>query len=105
METSNQPAAGTGPMTDYWYGENHPWHGYRDSIVEVIIEDGVTTIGECAFYQCENIAGVTIPDTVTSIGEQAFYYSDLEKITFLGNAPAMAADIFEEDTAQSSSMI
>ena len=37
------------------------------------IPDGVTTIGELAFYDCKNLTSVTIPNGVTSIGEGAFW--------------------------------
>jgi len=36
------------------------------------IPNGVTTIGDKAFYGCAGLTSVTIPDTVTSIGEGAF---------------------------------
>ncbi len=32
----------------------------------------VTTIGNCAFYQCKDLTNVTIPNTVTTIGSSAF---------------------------------
>lgn len=64
--------SGSGAMTDYWYEENHPWHPYRESIVEVVIEEGVTSIGNSAFYQCEKIAKVSIANSVTSIGRFSF---------------------------------
>ena len=37
------------------------------------IGNGVTSIGDAAFYQCGGLTSVTIPDSVTSIGEWAFY--------------------------------
>ena len=37
------------------------------------IPDSVTSIGCCAFYDCENLESVTIPDSVTNIGDAAFY--------------------------------
>lgn len=49
-----------------------PWYDYRSSITKVIIQDGVTSIGDNAFYECSNLANVTIPDSVTSIGRRAF---------------------------------
>ncbi len=36
------------------------------------IPNGVTSIGEEAFFLCTNLTGVTIPDSVTNIGLQAF---------------------------------
>lgn len=41
-----------------------PW----SSIKEVIIPEGVKTIGQGAFYSCSNLETVTLPSTVTSIG-------------------------------------
>jgi hypothetical protein len=38
----------------------------------VTIPDGVTSIGDAAFYRCSGITSVTIPDSVTSIGDGAF---------------------------------
>ncbi len=43
-------------------------------VTEVVIPDGVTSIGNWAFNRCENLKSVTIPDSVTSVGESAFYY-------------------------------
>ena len=38
----------------------------------IIIQEGVTSIGEYAFYNCTSLTSITIPDSVTSIGENAF---------------------------------
>ena len=49
-----------------------PWFSERNSISTLIIEDGVTSIGDYAFNGCKNLTKVTIPDSVTSIGDYAF---------------------------------
>ncbi len=41
-------------------------------LTSITIPDGVTTIGVSAFHSCTNLTSVTIPDGVTSIGEDAF---------------------------------
>ena len=61
--------SGTGEMTDYYYS---PWNDQEESIKHVVIEDGVTSIGDYAFASCASLASVTIPNSVTSIGEWAF---------------------------------
>ena len=52
---------GNGEMRDYGT-HSSPWDKYRSDIFKVIIENGVTSIGNCAFYQCVNIQSITIPD-------------------------------------------
>ena len=58
--------SGNGKM-DY---HETPW---GKNITEVIIKEGVTSIGGRAFYRCTGLTSITIPDSVTSIGSSAFY--------------------------------
>ena len=63
--------SGTGAMADYsWDGA--PWHGFWSQVKTVVIENGVTSIGERAFCDCSSLTSVTIPSSVTSIGWDAF---------------------------------
>ena len=67
--------SGEGYMKNYsfTYGAtNAPWYAYISSIKNVTIKNGVTSIGDGAFYNCSNLTSVTIPNSVTSIGWQAF---------------------------------
>ena len=65
--------SGTGDMTDYSTSYVCPWKRYARSMKKAIIENGVTSIGNNAFYDCVALTTVEIGDGVTSIGEQAFY--------------------------------
>ena len=40
----------------------------------VVIPDSVTSIGDSAFEDCNNLKSITIPDSVTSIGDRAFSF-------------------------------
>jgi len=45
----------------------------RDVTPTLTIPDGIISIGDYAFYQCNSIVSVIIPDSVLSIGDLAFY--------------------------------
>jgi len=78
---------GNGAMDHYSYGAESfitsaPWRNYAKQIKEVIIKDGVTNIGNYAFFGCSGLTSVTIPNSVTSIGGNAFFgCSGLTSIT------------------------
>lgn len=63
---------GTGAMFAYESSSDMPYYDYFSEIKEVVIDDGVTSIGNYAFSGCENITSITIPDSVKTIGEWAF---------------------------------
>lgn len=66
--------SGTGTMTNYHTALNRsPWDGDA-KIKEVIFSDGVTTVGDYAFYNCDKLTSVTLPNSITYIGTVAFEY-------------------------------
>ncbi len=69
--TSTLTISGTGAMNNYDYA-NCPWKDYRNAIQTVIVETGVTSVGEYAFYNCSTLSDVELPDSVTTIGNSAF---------------------------------
>ena len=76
--------SGTGAM-GYWEESGFvPWMKDKrgKEITSVIIEDGVTTIGDWAFAEyCGNLASATIPSSVTEIKSCAFCGTALKSIT------------------------
>ena len=73
--------SGKGKMYDYSNNNRAPWEGYG-KVKRIKIGDGVTTIGDYAFYDCGMPTSVTIPNSVTEIGDYAFYNcSELTSVT------------------------
>ena len=94
--------SGDGAMDDYqhepnsdwcntpWlnrYNESEPYHGHD---IRVIVEEGVTYIGSCAFTDLE-VAEVKLPSTLFGIGDYAFEGTNLkvvdipDSVTYLGD--------------------
>lgn len=112
---------GTGAMTDYEaFVNNAPWDkkDLEDDIHWVLIEEGVTsignaafdgaggyellskivlpstleTIGDSAFYSCHALSSITIPKNVVYIGDGAFWEKTMTEIVIEGDAPEMCLD-------------
>ncbi len=75
--------SGNGAMMDYYSVGDEPWHDVSSSITKIIIGEGVTNIGENAFYGYDSLETVTFSNTVESIGRCAFMEcSNLKSPTF-----------------------
>ncbi len=91
--------SGTGEMASWTTGKA-PWYGYLQSqITSVIINDGVTSIGNYAFCDTSGngavLMSVTIPNSVTSIGEGAFYgCTNLTSITISSSVTSIGEGAF-----------
>ena len=68
--------SGTGAMKNYIYGNNKSPARLNLSVTSIVIEEGVTSVGDYAFENCDNLTSITIPGNVESIGERAFYNCD-----------------------------
>lgn len=64
--------SGSGAMDDYEEGHMAPWYDLRSQITQLSLPEGLTHIGNTAFYGCESISSVSIPGSVLTIGEMAF---------------------------------
>ena len=69
---------------------------YIGTDTNVIIPNGVTTIGECAFEYC-SLTTVTIPSSVTSIGDYAFYFcSSLTSVSIPNSVTSIGEGTFSD---------
>ena len=64
--------SGTGAMANWESTLDIPWYKHRESILSVVIEEGVTSIGDAAFFNCKNLPTITIPQNIAHIGDNVF---------------------------------
>ncbi|MBR3997253.1 MAG: leucine-rich repeat protein, partial [Clostridia bacterium] len=109
--------SGTGDMYNWEWGDQRPWENYESNIKSVVISENVTSIGNRAFYSCDNLASVTFseglvviggsafgfsgiteltfPDSLTTIGSEAFYYTDLTSLNITKGITSIASNAFQ----------
>ena len=91
---------GEGAIPDYNEWDNEiggpvtPWTSYRNSITDVVIEHGVTSIGVYAFAECAKLRSVTIPSSVTSIKFGAFRGIDITSVAIPNSVTSLETYAF-----------
>jgi len=95
---------GTGAMPDYHHEQvltTAPWGSYHSSFTAVIIQRGVTSIGEFAFFSCGAFNTIDIPSTVTKIGGNAFTYTGLQSVVLPNGVTTIDKLAFSESNITS----
>ncbi len=82
--TGTLTISGTGEMTDWTDSSETPWNHIKDIVKDIVIENGVTSIGDNAFNDFSSVESVTIPKSVTNIGDGAFGTSDITDVYYEG---------------------
>ncbi len=86
--------SGTGAMTDFT-SSGQPWRDWKQEIRSVVIAEGVTSVGDYAFFHCYSLEKATLPDTLTRIGSSAFFYcSALTEVKLPENLQTIADHAF-----------
>ena len=69
--------SGAMPEIEYdwkYYEPKCGWGTYISSIKKIVIEEGITSISQYSFYDCENLTEVSIPSSINAIGWEAFHW-------------------------------
>lgn len=90
---------GSGEMTNYTYN-GAPWKEYYRQITTISLPDGITYLGNYAFYYCTKITSISIPDSVTKIGSNAFSLcTSLVDVVIPDSVSTIAAGAFSSCTS------
>ena len=81
--------SGNGPMTNFSSYVQTPWKSFSSSIKRVVIESGVTSIGDNAFQECTSLSTITIPNSVDDVSasaltETAWYDNQPDGLVYAG---------------------
>ena len=82
-------------FSDYTTTITSPYYSHRENITEVVIESGITHIGNYAFYYFKSLAAVSIPTTVKTIGSSAFSGCGLASVTIPEGVETINNNAFE----------
>ena len=87
--------SGTGEMKDFGT-EDSPWYeSYKDVITSVVINTGLTNIGNNAFKDLSRLNNVTIPNSVVSIGDSSLLGCEvLTNITIPNSVTSIGTNTF-----------
>ena len=70
-ETKTLTFSGNGEITKDWYGDND--NEFTKKVKKIVIHDGITEIGDLAFYPCVNVENIEIPKSVINIDDWGLY--------------------------------
>ena len=70
-DSATLTVSGSGDMADNGSAKDYPWYSFCGEIKNVCIGDGITGIGENAFWACSSLISVKMTYSVTRIGNSA----------------------------------
>ena len=86
------------------FGANIVSNTYQDGQGVITFDGPVTSIGDDAFYFCQNLASIFIPNSVTSIGSRAFDNCDSLTSVTIGNSVKIIGDAAFSDCSSLTSI-
>jgi hypothetical protein len=76
------------------------------SLYSITLPSNLTSIGDHAFYDCNDLTSITLPAGMAYIGTQAFYTcNNLQTVVFAGNSVSIAnANSFDYNSSSGTSL-
>lgn len=94
--------SGYGMMDNYESGHAE-WSD--KSFSSVVIAEGITSVGDNAFFGCTQLSSIVIPDSIVSIGDMVFYgCTGLSEIKFNGALTSIGDEAFARSGVKSISL-
>ena len=105
-DTQTLSITGNGAMTDYESSSDVPWAAASASVKTISIAEGVTNVGNYAFYGFSLLENVNLPSSVTVIGRASFAFCTVVKnITLPATVTEIRDSAFEGCSALSAAFI
>ena len=88
--------SGTGAIPNYTLRERPTWYNYEAQIEKVVIESGITKVGNNAFNGCSALSELILPDTLTEIRNNVFHScANLSYVEYWGTTePTIGNGVF-----------
>lgn len=100
FDGSTLTISGSGAMYDYSESSKAPWDAFSSSIQNLILPEGMTRIGNRAFYSCTALMAVSVPGSVQEIGDAAFCKSSgITMLTLNSGLKTIGRSAFESCTS------
>lgn len=98
-EAGTLTVSGTGPMDNWSNASAVPWADRLGEIKAVVIEEGVTSVGQLAFFNCRTLTRVTLPASLRRIEQRGFWRcTALREITLPAKLEYVGVNAFYECT-------
>lgn len=102
-DTKTLTIMGNGEMDNFENSDAVAWSAVRESVTTLVIEEGITSIGDYAFYYMPALTTVHLPSTVATLGDFSFAFcSALSTLTVPEGVATLGVGAFESCGALSS---
>ncbi len=102
LNSAHMTVSGSGDMTDYVNYSDLSYSKLLPVVKTLVVENGITSVGDCAFMYAYNLESVSLPDSIKTIGQSAFEYCiKLKEINFpsgvtqIGNMAFSSCSVLE----------